>query len=249
MPVFTLSSIHKGFQATYRSIYITKEWNRRGSRTKVIEDRKLVKARSKLKADEHSFGTPPRWKRRVQSVTTSFLETKMMTEGPAVVRPTANCSRTALWMSGPESNPSRGVFLGGCLRTSMAPEFIFFHPLNLYQGNALLLLFSLSERVQFFVTPWTAAHQASLSFTIAHSLLKLISTELVMPSNRLILMQCLSLPKAAHGCFSLLRIITRKGNLKTSSSDLQLCRQFSFLLLVSYSFITCLLVSFLKPAP
>ena len=171
----------------------------------------------------------------------------MMTEGPAVVRPTANCSRTALldvrsW----EQSLSR--FLGGCIRTSMAPAFIFFHPLNLYQGNALLL-FSLSQRVQFFVTPWTAAHQASLSFTIAHSLLKLISTELAMPSNCLILMQCLSLPKAAHGCFSLLRIVTRKGNLKTSSSDLQLCRQSSFLLLVSYSFITCLLVSFLKPAP
>ena len=37
-----------------------------------------------------------------------------------------------------------------------------------------------------FVTPWTAAHQASLSFTISHSLLKLMSIELVMPSNYLI---------------------------------------------------------------
>ena len=37
------------------------------------------------------------------------------------------------------------------------------------------------------VTPWTAAHQASLSFTISQSLLKLTSTELVMPSNHLIL--------------------------------------------------------------
>ena len=36
------------------------------------------------------------------------------------------------------------------------------------------------------VTPWTAAHQASLFFTISWSLLKLMSTELMMPSNHLI---------------------------------------------------------------
>ena len=41
--------------------------------------------------------------------------------------------------------------------------------------------------VQLFATPWTAAHQASLSFTVSQSLLKLISIELVMPSNHLIL--------------------------------------------------------------
>ena len=39
--------------------------------------------------------------------------------------------------------------------------------------------------VQLFVTPWTAAHQASLSFTMSQSLLKLMSIELVMPSNHL----------------------------------------------------------------
>jgi len=37
------------------------------------------------------------------------------------------------------------------------------------------------------VTPWTVACQASLSFTISQSLLKLTSTESVMPSNYLIL--------------------------------------------------------------
>ena len=41
--------------------------------------------------------------------------------------------------------------------------------------------------VQLFVTPWTAACQASLSFTISWTLLKLMSTESVMPSNHLIL--------------------------------------------------------------
>ena len=46
---------------------------------------------------------------------------------------------------------------------------------------------SLLSCVQLFVTPWTAACQASLSFTISQSLLKLMSIESVMPSNHLIL--------------------------------------------------------------
>ena len=41
--------------------------------------------------------------------------------------------------------------------------------------------------VWLFVTPWTAAHQASLSITNSWSLLKLMSIELVMPSSHLIL--------------------------------------------------------------
>ena len=43
-------------------------------------------------------------------------------------------------------------------------------------------------------TPWTAAHQASLSITNFQSLLKLISIELVMPSNHLMLCCPLLLP-------------------------------------------------------
>ena len=43
------------------------------------------------------------------------------------------------------------------------------------------------SRVQLFATPWTAAHQASLSITNSRSLLKPMSVELVMPSNHLIL--------------------------------------------------------------
>ena len=43
------------------------------------------------------------------------------------------------------------------------------------------------SRVQLFVTPWTAACQASLFITNSHSLLKLMSTEWVMPSNHFIL--------------------------------------------------------------
>ena len=43
------------------------------------------------------------------------------------------------------------------------------------------------SRVQLFVTPWTAARQASLSIINSQSLLKLMSIELVMPFNHLIL--------------------------------------------------------------
>ena len=50
------------------------------------------------------------------------------------------------------------------------------------------------SRVQLFATPWTAARQASLSFTNSWSSLKLTSTESVMPLNDLVLCQSLLLP-------------------------------------------------------
>ena len=55
---------------------------------------------------------------------------------------------------------------------------------NLYENE--ISVQSLSH-VQLFVTPWTAARQASLTITNSWSLLKLMSIELVMPSNHLIL--------------------------------------------------------------
>ena len=56
-----------------------------------------------------------------------------------------------------------------------------------------LLLFSRCH-VQLFVTPWTAALQAFLSFTISQNLFKLMSLEAVMPSNYLFLCHHLLLP-------------------------------------------------------
>ena len=50
------------------------------------------------------------------------------------------------------------------------------------------------SHVLFFVTPWTAAHQASLSITNPQSLLNLMSIESVMPSKHLILCHPLLLP-------------------------------------------------------
>ena len=50
-----------------------------------------------------------------------------------------------------------------------------------------LIVVQLLSRVWLSVTPWTAARQASLPFTISQSLLKLMSIESVMPSNHLVL--------------------------------------------------------------
>ena len=49
------------------------------------------------------------------------------------------------------------------------------------------------SRVWLFETPWTAARQASLSFALSQSLLKLVSIESVMPPNHLILCHLLLL--------------------------------------------------------
>ena len=61
-----------------------------------------------------------------------------------------------------------------------------------WRSHLFLLFFTFVDvqslsPVQLFATPWTAALQASLSFTTSLNLLKLMSIELVMPSNHLIL--------------------------------------------------------------
>ena len=59
----------------------------------------------------------------------------------------------------------------------------------IHKGPALVQFGSVQSLscVPLFVTPWTAAHQASLSITNSQSLLKLMFIESVMPSNHLIL--------------------------------------------------------------
>ena len=68
-----------------------------------------------------------------------------------------------------------------------------------------LIVFSsvqLLSHVQFFVTPWTAAHQASSSITNSRSLLQLMSIESVMPSNHLMFCHPLLLPSVFPKIFS-----------------------------------------------
>ena len=67
------------------------------------------------------------------------------------------------------------------------------------------------SHVRLFVTPWTVACQASLSFTISQSLLKLMSIELMMPSNHLIL------------CYPLLLLPSIFSSIRVFSNESALC--------------------------
>ena len=65
--------------------------------------------------------------------------------------------------------------------------------------------------VWLFAIPWTAARQASLSFTVSQSLLKLIFIESVMPSNHLVLCHCLLLLPSV---FPIIRVISSESALR-----------------------------------
>ena len=69
----------------------------------------------------------------------------------------------------------------------------------------------LLSHVHLFEIAWAVARQASLSFTISQSLLKLMSFESVMPSNHLIL------------CCPLLLLPSIFPNIRVFSSELALC--------------------------
>ena len=72
--------------------------------------------------------------------------------------------------------------------------------------------FSSAAQSCLFVTPWTAARQASLSITNSWSLLKLMSIELVMPSNHLILCRPLLLLPSV---FPSIRVFSEESFLHT----------------------------------
>ena len=86
---------------------------------------------------------------------------------------------------------------------------------NIYSNSKTVfsvfnLVQSLSQ-IQLFATPWTVAYQASLSFIISQSLLKLMPIELVMPSNHLIL------------CCPLLLQTSISPSIRVFSNKLALC--------------------------
>ena len=66
------------------------------------------------------------------------------------------------------------------------------------------------SHVRLFAVPWPAAHQASLSFNISWSLLKLMSVESVMPSNNLIIYCHLLLLSSV---FSRIRVLSNEAAL------------------------------------
>ena len=75
--------------------------------------------------------------------------------------------------------------------------------------NRHFVVQSLSH-VRLFGTPWTTACQASLSFTISQSLLKLMSIESVKPSNHLILCCPLLLPSI----FANIKVFSNESTLR-----------------------------------
>ena len=76
--------------------------------------------------------------------------------------------------------------------------------------SQVIVVQSLSH-VQLFVTPWAAAYQASMSFTISQSLLKLVSIELVILSNHLNLFSSCSQFFPALGSFPMSQLFTSDG--------------------------------------
>ena len=97
------------------------------------------------------------------------------------------------WLAVPASFPSIGSY--GLCSSSFLPHFTWL--LHDYFNRFLfchlpLVVVQLLSHVWLFVTPWAAVCQASLSFTISQSLLKLMSIELVVLSNHLILIHHLN---------------------------------------------------------
>ena len=124
----------------------------------------------------------------------------------------------------PSISPSIRVFSNELALHITSPKYWSFSfsisPSNEYLGLISLRidLFSvqfgsvqLLSCVRLFVTPWTEAHQASLSIINSRSLLKLMSIELVMPSNLLIL------------CRPLLLLPSIFPSIRVFSNELALC--------------------------
>ena len=94
---------------------------------------------------------------------------------------------------------------------------------------SLVVVVQFLSCVQLIVTPWTAAHQGFLPFTISQSLLKLLFIESVMPSNLLIL------------CHPLLLLPSIFPSIRVFSSESVLCMRwpkywsFSFSISISPS--------------
>ena len=70
----------------------------------------------------------------------------------------------------------------------LGPEHPLYSAAVGHSGNfQFVVAVQLLSCIQLFAAPWAAALQASLPFTVSRSLLKLMSTESVMPSNHPIL--------------------------------------------------------------
>ena len=97
-----------------------------------------------------------------------------------------------------------------CIRVQPFNQVVIFSG-EQRSNSAIHVVVQLLSHVQLCDTPWTAAHQASLSFTASQSLFKLMFTESLLPSNHLNL------------CCSFLLLPSIFPSIKVFSNELALC--------------------------
>ena len=111
----------------------------------------------------------------------------------ALVSPAASAPGSLLRVHRRQNRSHRGIPIWAlCLADTEGGINLFLETFAVRVGNTVAV--QLLSYVQLFVTPWTAAHQASLSFAISWSLLRFMSVELMIPCNHLILCRPLLLP-------------------------------------------------------
>ena len=118
--------------------------------------------------------------------------------GEALIPPTPPLLKILLWYS---------CFTIFC-------DFLLYSKILIAENHRIHTSVQSLSRFRLFVTPWIAAHQASLSITNSRSLLKLMSIESVMPSSHLILCRpLLLLPQSlpASGSFPMSQLFAWGG--------------------------------------
>ena len=101
-------------------------------------------------------------------------------------------------------------------------QFVMIHKVKGFQFSSVQLL----SHVWLFVTPWTIAHQASLSITNSRSLPKLMSLDSVRPSNHLIFCRPLLL---LPSIFPNIRVFSKESALASGGQSIGLSASTSVL--------------------
>ena len=117
--------------------------------------------------------------RKIQIETTTIFQNTLVREAQ-----TQNTNNTKCWWGYKMAWP-----LGKTIW-----KFLIKLTYSLFDSSTIVIVVQSLGHVRLFVTPWTSACQASLSFTISLSLLKLMSIESVILSNQLIFCHPLLLP-------------------------------------------------------
>ena len=100
-----------------------------------------------------------------------------------------------------------------------------------YQGSPSVPFSSVLSHVRLFVTPWTAAHQASMSITNSGSLFNLMFIESVLPPNHLILCHpLLLLPSVFPGSFPMSQFFSSGGQSIGASASVSPSNEYSGLI-------------------